>query len=206
MKLISTKPAWLKMTCSKSISLARPLREVRLLTQAPARDWPEHLREREQSAYDRGLHDGAQARDEQSARREGEVIDQLDQLATALRQAVPQVIRESETTLIQLALESAQKLVAGLPVTVEMVEAVVRDALRQAEDTAEVTVQLHPDDLALLRNQASPLLQGLSETGPLKFAGSPEVTRGGCLVQTRFGQIDARRETKLEQLRQTLAI
>jgi flagellar biosynthesis/type III secretory pathway protein FliH len=33
-----------------------------------------------------------------------------------------------------------------------------------------------------------------------------EVTRGGCFVQTRFGIIDARRETKMNQLRQTLSV
>jgi flagellar assembly protein FliH len=85
-----------------------------------------------------------------------------------------------------------------------MVDAVIREALRQVEDTAEIIIQLHPDDLALLRQHNAPLLNGLPETGPLRFAGAPEVTRGGCIVQTRFGLVDARRETKLEQLRQAL--
>jgi flagellar biosynthesis/type III secretory pathway protein FliH len=44
----------------------------------------------------------------------------------------------------------------------------------------------------------------LPETGPLRFSGAAEVTRGGCIVQTRFGLVDARRETKMEQLRQAL--
>jgi flagellar biosynthesis/type III secretory pathway protein FliH len=38
----------------------------------------------------------------------------------------------------------------------------------------------------------------------VRFQPSPEVTPGGCLVQTRFGVIDARRETKLELIRQSL--
>ena len=81
----------------------------------------------------------------------------------------------------------------------------LREALRQAEDTAEIIIQLHPDDLALLRQHNSPVLEGLPETGPLRFIGSAEVTRGGCIVQTRFGLVDARRETKMEQLRTVLA-
>ena len=32
-----------------------------------------------------------------------------------------------------------------------------------------------------------------------------EVTRGGCMVHTRFGLLDARRETKIEQLRQSIS-
>jgi flagellar assembly protein FliH len=118
---------------------------------------------------------------------------------------VPQVIRETEKALIELALEAARKVVAGLPIESKMVEAVVREAVSQVEDTAEITIQLHPHDLALLRKHQSPILQGLPETGPLRFTHSAEVTRGGCVVHTRFGLLDARRETKIEQLRQSLA-
>jgi len=37
-----------------------------------------------------------------------------------------------------------------------------------------------------------------------RFLSSPEVTRGGCLVQTQFGTVDARRETKFDLLQRTL--
>jgi flagellar assembly protein FliH len=92
-----------------------------------------------------------------------------------------------------------------MPIDAAVVEATVREALRQAEDTAEIVIQLHPEDLALLRQHQSPLLDGLPEAGPLRFVHSTEVSRGGCIIQTRFGLIDARRETKIEQLRQSLA-
>jgi flagellar biosynthesis/type III secretory pathway protein FliH len=39
----------------------------------------------------------------------------------------------------------------------------------------------------------------------VRFHDSAQVSRAGCLVQTRFGAIDARRETKLEAIRQSLA-
>ena len=42
-------------------------------------------------------------------------------------------------------------------------------------------------------------------TGAARFTNSPDITRGGCIVQTRFGIIDARRETKFEQLHKTLS-
>ena len=85
-----------------------------------------------------------------------------------------------------------------------MVEAVVREALSQVEDTAEITIHLHPDDLALLRKHAVPPSPGRCPKPALcGSCDSSEVTRGGCMVHTRFGLLDARRETKLEQLRQS---
>jgi hypothetical protein len=46
---------------SDTIPFHRPLRNARLLVQAPAQDWDEHLREREQAAHERGRRDGERA-------------------------------------------------------------------------------------------------------------------------------------------------
>jgi len=195
----------LKVKWSDTISFHRPLLDARLLTQAPAQDWEERVREREQAAHERGRREGERALSEQLLQQRNEMVELQRGVVDALRRALPQVVLEAQTVLIQLALESAQKIIAGLPVNPEMIESVVREALRQVEDTAEIAIQLHPEDLALLRKHNSPILNGVPEAGPLRFTSSADVTRGGCLVQTRFGLIDARRETKLEQLRQTLA-
>ena len=193
------------MKWSESIPFCHPLRAVRPLTQAPMQDWQEHLREREQSAYERGRQEGEHALSEQLLRQRNETVELQKGILNSLRRVVPQVVQEAEAALISLALEAALKFVAGLPINAELVETVIRDALRQVEDTAEIIIQLHPDDLALLRQHNAPLLDGLPETGPLRFSASAEVTRGGCIVQTKFGLVDARRETKMEQLRQVLA-
>jgi flagellar assembly protein FliH len=193
------------MKWSDSIYFVQPLRDVRLLAEAPAQDWNDFLRDREQAAFERGRHEGENALSEQLLRQRNETVELQSGVLESLRRAVAQVIQESESALIDLALEAAQKIVAGMPVTLEMVENVVKEALKQAEGSTEITVKLHADDLALLRSHDAALLNGLPDTGPLRFSSSSEVTRGGCLVQTSFGMIDARRETKLEQLRHTLA-
>ncbi len=188
------------MKWSDSIPFPRPLRDVRLLVQAPVQDWKDFLQEREAAAYERGRQDGESTLSKQLLQQRNEIAEMQHGVLQSLTNAIPQVVQATETALMDLALEAARRLVAGLPITSEMIEAVVRETVQQVEGSAEITVQLHPDDLALLRQHQSPVLNGLAETGPLRFVTSSEVTRGGCLVQTRFGMIDARRETKLEQL------
>jgi flagellar biosynthesis/type III secretory pathway protein FliH len=60
-------------------------------------------------------------------------------------------------------------------------------------------------DFELLQQANAPVL--LTDVGGarLKITPSPQVTRGGCMVQTQFGVVDARRETKLQALQQSLA-
>ena len=194
------------MKWSDPIPFSQPLQGVTLLTQAPVQGWQEHLREREAAAYERGHREGQQAMGAQLLQQRNETVELQKGVLDSLRRVVPQVVQEAETSLINLALEAAKKFVASQPVDAALIEAVVRDALRQVEDTAEIIIQLHPDDLALLRQHNAPVLAGLPDTGPLRFSASSDVTSGGCIVQTRFGLVDARRETKMEQLRQTLAI
>ncbi len=197
-------PVPLDMKWADSIHFDRPLRDVSLLIAAPTQDWKTFLHDRETAAYERGRRDGESALNEQLLHQRNETMQLQRGIFDSLQNTLPQLRHEAESSLIEIAFEAAKKLVAGLPVDSAMLEAAVREALLQCEGSAEILVQLNPEDLALLRQHQSPLLAGLPETGPLKFAGSADVSRGGCILQTRFGLVDARRETKIQQLKQSL--
>jgi len=194
------------MKWSNTITLQHPLLDVRLLTKAPVLDWQDHLRESERTSYEQGRLDGERALSEQLLQQRNEMAELQNGVINSLKQMLPQIAREMESALIELALESAKKIVSGVKIDAKVVETVVREALTQVQDTSDVSIRLHPEDLALLRKHKSQLLEGLPETGPLRFAASDDVSRGGCIVQTRFGLIDAQRETKLELLRKAVNV
>jgi flagellar biosynthesis/type III secretory pathway protein FliH len=201
----STNRERVKMKSYKPITFASALRDVHLVAATSPSELERRGHEAEQAAYERGRRDAEKALSEQLLQQRTELLALHQGVIESLRTSVPLLVREAESALIDLAMEAAGKVVAGVPVSRQTVEAVVREALGQVEDTSEISIQLNPDDLALLRKHKSPILEGLPETGPLRFTASPEVTPGGCLIHTRFGQLDARRETKLEQLRQSAA-
>ena len=161
--------------------------------------------EHDQAEYERGRQEGEKALREELIRQRTELLEAQNGVLASLRQALPQVVRECETGLVALAIEVAQKLVSGLPISHEMVEANLREALAQAEEAAEFQIHLHPQDLELLQGINSPLLPGQGAWEKMTLHSSSEVSRGGCLVQTRFGIVDARRETKLALLKESLA-
>lgn len=187
------------------LTLAEPVRQVRLRPPISVAAPPqEQIRALEQAAYERGRRDAEAALAQQLHQQRADLQALEQGVLTALREAVPQVIGQTEQALTLLALEAAQRLVAGLPVSAEMVEAAVREALAQAEASAELHLYLHPEDVELLRRADSALLR---QTGPdcrIHVHPTPEITRGGCMVRTRFGVIDAQRETRAELLKQAL--
>lgn len=189
---------------NQTLPFAQPLRGVRLAAAAGPMTPEMRVAERERASYERGLRDGEQAMNERLMRQRRELAELQDGVLRSLREAVPRVVRDSENALIALAVEVAQKLVANIPITAETVEACVREALSQVEESAEFTILLHPEDLALLRRHNSALLGDEAAHARMHFQSSPEVTRGGCLVRSRFGVVDARRETRAELLRKAL--
>jgi flagellar biosynthesis/type III secretory pathway protein FliH len=188
---------------SETLTLSKPLRYLRLKGEAGA-DARQAVEEELRASYERGRREAEQALSEQLFQQRTEVHELMRGVLESLRQAVPQTVRDTENVMIALSLSVAQKLVADMPISAVLVESVVRDALAQIEGTAQFTVRLHPADLDLLQKSDSPLLAGGDGAREFRFLSSPEVTRGGCLVQTHFGTVDARRETKFDLLQKTL--
>lgn len=194
------------MSPRETIRFTHPPRAILLAMKPAGFDPAEQLRAASQAGYERGLVDGEHALSEQLLRQRAELLALHQGAVSALEQAVPQVVRQTEDAMIALAFEIAQKLVADLPITRELVAAAVREALTQVEDTAEFKVVLHPDDLELLGADPAHGLGGETSGKKMRFSSSRDVSRGGCLVQTRFGTIDTRRETKLAQIAKNLGL
>ena len=79
-----------------------------------------------------------------------------------------------------------RRVIAGMPVNPKLIESVVREALQQVEDTAEVVIQLHPDDLALLQKHKSDVLKPPpNSSGTLKRTFDKSATTvGGSVAMT----------------------
>ncbi len=190
---------------SETISLPAPLRDAfaaGLPPGLPPMDAP--LRDSWQAGYERGRIEGEKALSEQLFKQRAELHELLHGALDSLRKAVPQVVRDTEDMMVSLALEVARKLVSDMPISAPMIEAAVRDALAHVESSTQVTVRLHPADLELLQKAGSPLLASAEAPNEFRFLSSVEVSRGGCLVETRFGTVDARRETKFDLLKKSL--
>jgi flagellar biosynthesis/type III secretory pathway protein FliH len=118
--------------------------------------------------------------------------------ALAARDAI---VESAERRAAELAVSIAEKVVAGsLEVSPERVADVVRGALRGLLDRERIVVCVHPDDVELIRSAGDEL--GDSQ---IEIHGERRVARGGALVRTSVGEIDAQIETKLDAVRAIVA-
>tara|TARA_B100000614_G_C14557873_1_gene496150 strand:- start:2336 stop:2992 length:657 start_codon:yes stop_codon:yes gene_type:complete len=172
----------------------------------------EDLKLTEQAAYERGKKDAEATlqgqlevmKTEYAAEQQQKLADFFKNIQDDLGGQVPRMLQSLEKHVINLAADIAMKIVAGTPVDKSMVETVVKDALAKAEKDTDVVVLLNEADLELLSQADSELLQRTHGSSEVVFKASPEVSRGGCLLETRYGTVDARIETKADVLKKAV--
>ncbi len=209
-----------------NIITGAPLRDIRLAI-GPAEallkdsDRPEEsatlsladqLHESEERGYSRGRDETVVKYEEklQALRQELEetqqktVGERLDSLENNVQEQVQKRLRELEGELVEFAAEAAIRLVNDLPISTEILEASILDALKHCENDIEVSVHLNPADLKMLKESESELLSDSPHQRRVRYLKDEEVSRGGCLVETRCGVIDGRRETREKLLMETV--
>lgn len=104
--------------------------------------------------------------------------------------------------VLELALDVARQVVAGeLAARPERLLDVVNLALKQmAETTRESRLLLNPDDAALVR----PHLEGVLDKSRLRIVEDARIVRGGCLIETSQGDLDATLQARWRQVVQVL--
>ena len=104
--------------------------------------------------------------------------------------------------VLDLALDVARQVVAGeLAVHPERILEVVKLALNQmAETTREARLIVNPEDAALIR----PHLESIIDKNRLRLVEDVRIVRGGCLIETNQGDLDATLQARWRQVVQVL--
>jgi len=110
-----------------------------------------------------------------------------------------------EVHSVELALFLAEKIVGGaLAVKPDRVVEAVRGALRGIVERERVTVLVHPEDLELVREAMDEMRATLGGIEHCEVQAERRVGRGGAIVRTQDGDVDARVETKLQRAREVV--
>jgi flagellar assembly protein FliH len=110
-------------------------------------------------------------------------------------------VSEWEGTAVRLAAAIAERLIKRqLNLKPDLVRDMIRSALQLAVGTPRIKLRVHADDAALLGEHAAEVVRALAACGEAQIVPDSGITRGGCVIETQHGTIDARLETLLERI------
>lgn len=138
-----------------------------------------------------------------AGRVEGEqACGRMKQLAESFTTTLDNLDFRLADMLLELALDVARQVVAGeLAVRPERILDVVNLALKQmAETSREARLILNPEDATLVR----PHLEQVLDKNRLRIVEDIRIVRGGCLIETAQGDLDASLPVRWRQVVQVL--
>lgn len=122
----------------------------------------------------------------------------LRQLSESYTAALDSLDFRLADQMLNLALDVAKQVIAGeLAARPERILDVVKLALRQmAESTREARLLLNPEDALIVR----PILNEMLDKSRLRIVEDPRIVRGGCLIETLQGDLDATLQARWRQV------
>jgi flagellar assembly protein FliH len=153
----------------------------------------------EKTAYENGFHQGekagmeiAERKMEVMMRRYADAILEVNRLRSSL---YVQIERE----VVKLAIAVAKKIVhREIQVDRDIIQTLVRVALGHVAEKSSVTIHLNPTDYNYLLELRAELSQ--SEGRDIALLSDKSIERGGCLIQTDCGDIDARVQEEFREV------
>jgi flagellar assembly protein FliH len=164
--------------------------------QSPAVD----LAQVEKAAYENGFRQGEKAGMEIAEKKVEAIMLRYSDAIHELGRLKSRLYIEVERQVVKLAVEVARKIVhREIQADREIIQTLVKVALSHAAEKSAVTVHLHPVDYNYVLEHRGQLEQG-QEGREVVLLADKSIERGGCLVQTECGDIDARIEEEFREL------
>ncbi|HEX6361647.1 MAG TPA: FliH/SctL family protein [Albitalea sp.] len=155
----------------------------------PEPDLGAQLHAARQSGYQDGYRDGLAALEQFKQSYAAQVTAQLGAVTQSYGAELEALQQDMARALAVTATHLARQIVRGeLASRPELVAAVAQEALDTLLMSArQVTVRVHPDDHPLVAQGAA---EALAARGA-RLVADPSIARGGCLVESDIGVVDA---------------
>lgn len=147
----------------------------------------------QQQGYQDGYNDGKAEMDR--------LIERLKIIIQAAIDKRKEIIEDSEEQIVRIILLMARKVVKHITdkdekVVIENIKA----ALQKVQGKEQIVIRVNSKDLEMTTEHKEEFIAMIEDLKFIKILEDSRVDRGGCVIETDFGSIDARIATQLEEI------
>nr|WP_267506588.1 flagellar assembly protein FliH [Borreliella afzelii] len=111
------------------------------------------------------------------------------------------ILESSSGQIVSLVMQIAIKVIKRITDSQkDIVLENVNDALKRVKDKTQITIRVNLDDLDIVRHKKSDFISRFDVIENLEIIEDPNIGKGGCIIETNFGEIDARISSQLDKI------
>lgn len=153
------------------------------------------------SAYDEGFKSGQEAGFESGKAEVNRLIERSHKILETVLNRREEILTETEDQVVQLVLLISKKVVKIMSENQkQVVMANVLSALKKVKTRGNVTIRVNLEDVKLLTDHIKDFTAQVENVSGITLVEDSSVDKGGCIVETDFGAIDARISSQLSEL------
>ena len=152
-----------------------------------------------------GLRQGLDAAKQQMSAQLQQTCDQCNAMVAAAEQETRQILQEAEPKIIELVMAISRKVIIDeVETRPTVVLELVRGALARVRDQNQIIIHVSPDDYEFIMQSRRILQSVVGAEQTLTVTADAVLGKGGCLIETSFGTVEAGIDTQLDSIHRVL--
>lgn len=152
-------------------------------------------------AKSQGFEQGHSEGYEKGAAEVNRLIERMHKILEAVMQRREEILKDTESQIVELVILMARKVIKILSENQKnVVMANVVAALKKVRTRGAVTLRVNLEDVKLTTANISEFIKHIENVEGITVLEDSSVEKGGCIVETDFGAIDARISSQLTEL------
>jgi flagellar assembly protein FliH len=159
----------------------------------------------EKEAFTKGHAEGSEEGFQEGRQEVERLVESLQKIISAAIEKRNEIIQESETQVINLVLLIAKKVIKVISENQRnvVINNVVQ-ALRKLKSRGDVVIRVNLADVELTSEHINDFMKMVENVKSVTVLEDSSVDRGGCIIETDFGQIDARISSQLHEIEEKI--
>ena len=155
----------------------------------------------EKEAYEKGFAQGEKDGLAFGQKRIEAVIHQFENVLTEIDRQRKELDRAYEREMLQIVLSLSKKILHyELTLQEQTISATLQEAFQYVVDRRKVIVHLNPIDYQYLQTHPEGSPFPLDDKTGIQVVEDSSITRGGCFLETSFGEVDATIESQFDEI------
>lgn len=129
------------------------------------------------------------------------LIERMHKILEAVMQRREEILQDTESQIVELVILISRKVIKIISESQKnVIMANTLAALKKVKARGKVTLRVNLEDLKLTSSHVDEFIQHVENVEGITILEDSAVEKGGCIVETDFGAIDARISSQLTEL------
>jgi len=159
----------------------------------------------EREGYEKGFTQGEKDGYEIGIKKAKQIINRLNNLLNEMEGFKREIIKRFEKEILDLIFEISKKIINfKIENDPDSINYTILKTIKYCTDEYKIKIKINPEDYEIIKKFNINYITDKQDNRKIELIADEDVDRGGCIISTSSGDLDARIKSQLDQIHRAL--